>query len=92
MEFELLERTENSLRIKIFDADASVMYPVVENLLSDDKVLEVNYSVEHQELDDPVLFIMCKEKYDPREILVDNAEKIKEQFSNVYDDLFGDEE
>ncbi|MFO8109672.1 MAG: RpoL/Rpb11 RNA polymerase subunit family protein [Thermoplasmata archaeon] len=92
MEFKLLERTENSLRIKIFEADASVMYPVVENLLSDDRILEANYSVEHQELDDPILYIMCDKDSDPSEVLVENAEEIKEQFSKVYEELFEEEE
>jgi len=87
-----LERTENSLRIKILGADASVMYPVVENLLSDDRVSDVNYSVEHQELDDPVLSIISKEGSDPKDILIENAKIIKDQFGSLYEDLFSEEE
>ena len=88
MEFRVLEITENSLKIKIFEADASVMYPVVENLLSDERVLEANYSVEHQELDDPILSMMCVDGADPRTVLAENAEKIKDTFSKVYEELF----
>jgi len=88
----VLESTENSMRIKILDADASVMYPVVENLLSDERVTEANFSVEHQELDDPVLFIKCKGDSDPRDVLTETATDLQGQFSKVYAALFEDEE
>ncbi|MFO7990959.1 MAG: DNA-directed RNA polymerase subunit L [Thermoplasmata archaeon] len=91
MEFNVLEKTENSLQIKILDADASVMYPIMEQLLSDDRVEEANYSVEHQELDDPVLSLKAKKGKDPKEILVDNAKAIQEQFSDVFEELFEEE-
>ncbi len=92
MEFELIERTENTLRIKVHNADASVMYPIVENLLSDDRVSEANYSVEHQELDDPVLFIKSISGQDPKNILIETAKEIYDRFSKVYEDMFPEEE
>ncbi len=91
MEFNVLEKTENSLQIKVLDADASVMYPIMEQLLSDDRIEEANYSVEHQELDDPVLYLKAKKGEDPKEILVDNAKAIQEQFSDVFEKLFEEE-
>lgn len=91
MEFNVLEKTKNSLQIKILDADASVMYPIMEQLLSDDRIEEANYSVEHQELDDPVLYLKAKKGEDPKEILIDNAKSIQEQFSDVFEELFEEE-
>lgn len=91
MEFNVLEKTETSLQIKVLDADASVMYPIMEQLLSDDRIEEANYSVEHQELDDPVLYLKAKKGEDPKEILVDNAKAIQEQFSDVFEKLFEEE-
>lgn len=92
MEFKVLEKSENSLQVKIFDPDDSVMYPIVEGLLQDDRVLDVNYSVEHQELDFPVLSLEAKEGEDPKEILTGTASDIKNQFSEIFQKLFEEDE
>lgn len=92
MEFDLLEKTENSLKIKVIDADASVIYPIMEHLLSDERVIDANYSVEHQELDFPVLAVKTEEGEDPKEILIDIAESIQDRFSEIYSELFEEEE
>ena len=91
MEFEVLERTESKLRVKVLDADDSVMYPIMEQLIEDERVEESNYSVAHQELDEPVLTVVSDEE-DPKKILIEITTKIKDQFQGVYDQLFGEEE
>lgn len=91
MEFKVLDKTENSLQVKVFDPDDSVMYPVVEGLLQDDRVVDVNYSVEHQELDFPILSLEVKEGEDPKKVLTDTASDIKDQFSDIYEMLFEEE-
>ncbi|MFW5904029.1 MAG: RpoL/Rpb11 RNA polymerase subunit family protein [Candidatus Saliniplasma sp.] len=92
MEFKVLEKDEGRLVIKVLDADASVMYPIIEQLIEDERVEDANYSVEHQELDDPVLTIQAVEGEEPKEILTDIAKSIKGQFNEIYSELFGEEE
>ncbi len=92
MEFKVLEKDEGRLVIKVLDADASVMYPIIEQLIEDERVEDANYSVEHQELDDPVLTIRAIEGEYPKEILTDIAESIKGQFKELYNELFEEEE
>ncbi|MFW6375711.1 MAG: RpoL/Rpb11 RNA polymerase subunit family protein [Thermoplasmatota archaeon] len=92
MEFEVLERTEDKLEIKVIDADETLMYPLIEQLLQDESVNDATYSVEHQELDDPILKIEVKEGEDPKEILLNVTRDFKQIFEDVYEDLFGEEE
>ena len=92
MEFEVLERTEDKLEIKVRDADETLMYPLIEQLLQDERVTDATYSVEHQELDDPVLKVEVKEGEDPKKILLDGTRDFKEIFDNIYEDIFGEEE
>lgn len=92
MEFKVLEKEEGRLVIKVRDADASVMYPVIEQLIEDERVENANYSVEHQELDDPVLTIQAEEGENPKEIFTDIAKSIKGQFKEIYNGLFEEED
>ena len=92
MEFEVLERTEDKLELKVRDADETLMYPLIEQLLHDERVTDATYSVEHQELDDPVLKMEVKEGEDPKEILIDVTRDFKQIFDEIYEDLFGEEE
>ncbi|MFO7792574.1 MAG: RpoL/Rpb11 RNA polymerase subunit family protein [Candidatus Saliniplasma sp.] len=92
MEFKVLEKEEGRLVVKVIDADASVMYPVIEQLIEDERVEDANYSVEHQELDDPVLTIQAVEGEKPKEIFTDIAKSIKGQFQEIYSELFEEED
>lgn len=92
MEFEVLERTEDKLELKVRDADETLMYPLIEQLLQDERVTDATYSVEHQELDDPVLKMEVKEGEDPKEILINVTRDFKKIFDEIYEDLFGEEE
>lgn len=91
MEFEVLEKSEDRLEIKVLDSEASVMYPIIEQLIEDERVENANFSVEHQELDDPVLSLTAVEGEHPKEILTDIAKSIKGQYSEIYSGLFEEE-
>ncbi len=92
MEFKVLEKTKNSLTIKVVDDDPSVMYPLVEQLLSEERIIDVNYSVEHPDIDDPILSITAKKGEDPRDILIESARVIQDEFKNLYKDIFEEKE
>lgn len=92
MEFEVLERSEDKLEIKVRDADDTVMYPLIEQLIQDERVTDATYSVEHQELDDPVLKMEVEEGEDPKEVLIEISKNFKQIFEDIYEDIFGEEE
>ncbi|GEM_PF-2077445 len=92
MEFKVLQKTDSTLEIKVKDADETVMYPLIEQLLKDEEVTTADYSVEHQELDDPILRIEVKEGTDPKEKLIDISENFKEDIEKVYSNIFEEDE
>jgi len=92
MDFEILEKSDTTLEIKIKDADDTVMYPLIEQLVKEEKVTTADYSVEHQELDDPILRLEVTEGADPKKILSDISKSFQEDFENIYSDMFEDEE
>lgn len=92
MDFKVLQKTDTTLEIKIKDADATVMYPLIEQLLKDEEVVTADYSVEHQELDDPVLRIEVEEDNDPKQKLVDISKSFKDDINQIYSDLFEEDD
>ncbi len=92
MEFKVLEKTDNMLEVKVLDADDTVMYPVVEQILQDERVENATYSVKHQDLDDPILQIEAKEGDNATQILIDTSENLTDKFSEVHSELFEEEE
>ncbi len=90
MEFEILEKTDTTLEVKIKDADDTVMYPLIEQLVKEEQVTTADYSVEHQELDDPVLRVEVAEGADPKEVLGEISRTFQEEVEKLYSDMFED--
>jgi len=92
MDFEILEKTDTKLEIKIKDADDTVMYPMIEQLVKEEKITTADYSVEHQELDDPVLRVEVTEGTDLKQVLIDISKSFQEDFDDIYSEMFEEEE
>jgi len=92
MDFEILEKTDTTLEMQIKNADDTIMYPLIEQLVKEEKVTNADYSVEHQELDDPVLRVEVAEGADPKKILIDISKSFQEDFQNIYSEMFEEEE
>lgn len=92
MDFKVLERTDTTLEIEIVEADDTVMYPLIEEMLKNEKIIDADYSVEHPKLDDPILFIEVEEGEDPKETLVEISRSFREELEEVYSDIFEEEE
>lgn len=88
----MLQKTDTTLEIKVKDADDTVMYPLMEQLLKDKDIIMADYSVEHQELDDPVVRIEVEEGNDPKKKLVDISNSFTDDIKKVYSDIFEEEE
>jgi len=80
MQFTVLEKTKDSLRIQIEGADDTVIYPLVSQLLKDDDVEDAKYHVGHPMLDKPVLLVKVK-KGKPQTALKNAANALSEEFA-----------
>ncbi len=92
MDFEVLEKTDTVIEIKIKDAEDTIMYPLIERMMKEESIIDADYSVEHQELDHPILRIEVEDKKDPKELLIDIAKSFEEEFQEIYESLFEDEQ
>lgn len=61
MEFKLLEKKKDSIKVEIADPDETLIYPLIHELLQDKNVSEARYITGHPQLDKPVLFVEVKE-------------------------------
>ena len=82
MQFELLEKTDISVRIGIKDADTTLITPIIEDLNTNKKVKIVRYIETHPELDMPVLYVEMYEG-DPVDAIRASADSISDYFGKV---------
>ncbi len=92
MDFKVLEKTDTTLEIEVKDADDTVMYPMIEQLVKEERVTTADYSVEHQELDDPILRVEVEEETDPKELLVEISKSFENQFERLHSEIFEEDE
>jgi DNA-directed RNA polymerase subunit L len=60
MEIELLEKDKNSIKVKIKEADMTLISPLVKTLLEDEEVSEVKYTAGTPHLEHPTLYVRVK--------------------------------
>jgi len=60
MEFRVIDRDKNAVKLEIDGPDDTVIYPLINELLKDEDVSEAKYSVGHPDLDKPVLYVKTK--------------------------------
>ena len=61
MELKLLEKKKDLIKIEIDNADETLIYPLIHELLQDKNVKDARYSTGHPQLDKPVLTIAVKD-------------------------------
>jgi DNA-directed RNA polymerase subunit L len=60
MEIELLEKEKDSIKIRIKDADQTLISPLVQELLEDKDVEDVKFTAGSTNLNYPTLFVRVK--------------------------------
>jgi len=61
MELKLLKKQKNFMQLQLVDADETLLYPLVYQLLKDENVQDASYMVGHPDLDIPVLTVQVKD-------------------------------
>ncbi len=82
MQFKVMERAKDSIRIQIENADDTILYPLVNQLLKDEDVEDAKYYVGHPQLDKPVLLIKTK-KGKPQTALKHAADALSKEFGDA---------
>jgi len=79
MELKLVDKGKNFLKIEISEADDTLLYPLISELLKDKNISEARYVTGHPQLDKPVIFVKVK-KGRPQTALKKAAETLSDQF------------
>ena len=82
MQFELIEKSEKTIKIGIKDADTTLITPIIEALNGNKQVKIVRYIETHPELNMPALFVEMYEG-DPVEAIKVAAMDLSDYFGNV---------
>lgn len=82
MELHLVEKTSDSITIKIKDTDTTLITPLLDRLNADKNVKIVRYVDKHPELEQPVLIVQTI-KGKPEDAIKKAAASIAEYFSTV---------
>jgi len=61
MEFKLIEKKKNSIKVEVKDPDETLVYPLIHELLQDKNVTDARYVTGHPQLDKATLSVEVKE-------------------------------
>ena len=82
MQFELIDKSEKTIKIGIKDADTTLITPIIEALNANKDVKIVRYIETHPELDMPALYVEMYEG-DPQAAIKAAAEELSAYYGTV---------
>lgn len=82
MDLKVLAKEKDSLKIEVTNPDDTVIYPLINELLADDKVEDARYITGHPLLDKPSILIRVKEGR-PQTALKRAAERLAERYQSI---------
>lgn len=82
MEFKLVEKKKDSIKVEIQNADETMIYPLIHELLQDKNVADARYSTGHPQLDKSILVVEVKEGK-PQAALKKAAKSLANQFTEA---------
>lgn len=82
MEFKLVEKKKDSMKVEIVDADETLIVPLIHELLQDKNVVDARFVTGHPQLDKPTLTIEVKEGK-PQAALKKAAKALANQFQEA---------
>jgi len=60
MNFTLLDKGKDSIKVQVNDLDETLFYPLINELQKDETVAEARYFIGHPQLDKPAIFVKVK--------------------------------
>ncbi len=86
MELELMEKEKDSIKIRLIDSNTTLINPLINELVEDEKVADVDYWSGHPDLDRPTLFVKVKSGK-PQTALKRAAKNLSNQYKDVREKL-----
>ena len=82
MEFRLLEKKKDTIKAEVHEADDTLIYPLLHELLQDKNVVDARYVTGHPQLDKSILIVEVKEGK-PQAALKKAAKALANQFAEA---------
>ena len=82
MEFRLLEKKKDTIKVEVHEADDTLIYPLLHELLQDKNVVDARYVTGHPQLDKSILIVEVKEGK-PQAALKKAAKALANQFAEA---------
>jgi DNA-directed RNA polymerase subunit L len=82
MEFRLLEKKKDTIKVEVHEADDTLIYPLLHELLQDKNVANARYVTGHPQLDKSILIVEVKEGK-PQAALKKAAKALANQFAEA---------
>ena len=79
MDFKLVEKKKDTIKVEIHEADETLIYPLIHELLQDKNVVDARYVTGHPQLDKATLTVEVKEGK-PQAALKKAAKSLANQF------------
>ncbi len=79
MEFKLLEKKKDSIKVEIIGPDETLINPLIHELLQDKNVVDARFTTGHPQLDKAILTVEVKEGK-PQAALKKGAKALANQF------------
>lgn len=79
MEFKLLDKKKNSIKVEILQPDETLINPLIHELLQDKNVVDARFTTGHPQLDKAILMVEVKEGK-PQASLKKAAKALANQF------------
>lgn len=82
MELQLVEKTSDSITIKVIGADTTLITPLLDRIGADKNVKIVRYIDKHPELETPKIFVQVS-KGKPEDAIKKASESVAEYYSSI---------
>jgi len=79
MEFKLIEKKKDSMKVEVYNAEETLIYPLIHELLQDKNVEDARYVTGHPQLDKAILIVKVKDGK-PQAALKKAAKALSNQF------------
>jgi DNA-directed RNA polymerase subunit L len=56
-QFNIISKDKDSIKVEMINYDNTVLRPLVEEILKDDKVVESHYYIKHPDIDNPEIYV-----------------------------------
>ncbi len=82
MELRVLEQKKKSLKLEVVNPDDTVIYPLINHLLTEDAVVDARYITGHPLLDKPSILVRVKEG-EPKEVMKKVARALARSYKAI---------